>query len=107
MDDLREMLKGVLEGAVLNEVARGETYGYQIAHTLNGVGFDSVSEGTVYAVLMRLERAGAVKSRKLPSPTGPPRKFYQLTKLGKTDLKNFWRKWDFLSGKLNELRRKK
>ena len=55
MDDLTEMLKGLLEGAVLQVLARGPNHGYEIVRALNQVGFTSVAEGTVYPILMRME----------------------------------------------------
>ena len=49
MDNLTEMLKGVLEGCVLEIIGREETYGYEITRRLNALGFADVVEGTVYA----------------------------------------------------------
>ena len=56
MDNLSEMLKGVLEGIVLEIISRGEIYGYEIVKYLTQMGFEGIAEGTVYALLMRLER---------------------------------------------------
>ena len=104
MDNLTEMLKGVLEGCVLEIVGRGETYGYEITRRLNDLGFADVVEGTVYAILVRLERAGLVEIAKRPSDMGPPRKFYALNDAGRAELAVFWRKWNFLETKLTELK---
>ena len=98
------MLKGVLEGSVLEVISRHKTYGYDITQRLRALGFKDVVEGTVYAILVRLERGGLVKSEKQPSEVGPPRKFYTLTKLGEKEVKDFWMRWDFVSSKINELR---
>jgi DNA-binding PadR family transcriptional regulator len=100
------MLKGVLEGCVLETISRHKTYGYEITGRLRELGFTDVVEGTVYTILVRLERNGLVSTEKKPSEAGPPRKFYTLTDLGIEELKNFWAKWDFVSSKINELRRK-
>lgn len=51
-----EMLKGVLEGIVLQIISGGETYGYEITKELNQHGFEDLVEGTVYTILMRLEK---------------------------------------------------
>ena len=49
MDNLTEMLKGVLEGCVLEIIGREETYGYEMARRLNALGFAEGGVGTVYA----------------------------------------------------------
>lgn len=104
MENLTEMLKGVLEGCVLEIISRGETYGYEIASALRELGFTDVVEGTVYTILLRLEKNKLVTIEKKPSTMGPPRKFYSLNAAGRTELATFWAKWDFLSLKINELK---
>lgn len=104
MEDITEMLKGVLEGSVLEIISRNSTYGYDITLQLRALGFTGIVEGTVYAILLRLEKSGLVTSEKRPSSGGPPRKIYQLTDLGLEELQSFWAKWDFVSAKINELR---
>lgn len=100
------MLKGVLEGSILEIISRGSTYGYEITQQLRKLGFEDVVEGTVYTILIRLEKNGLVITEKKPSEVGPPRKFYTLTNLGFKELHTFWAKWDFVSSKINELRGK-
>jgi PadR family transcriptional regulator, regulatory protein PadR len=100
------MLKGVLEGSVLEIIERRKTYGYDITQQLRKLGFEDVVEGTVYTILLRLEKNKLVDTEKKPSEFGPPRKFYSLTNEGKQQLKLFWAKWDFVSSKINELRSK-
>lgn len=56
MENITEMLKGVLEGCVLEIISRGETYGYEITQRLRKLGFTDVVEGTVYTITMRLEK---------------------------------------------------
>ncbi|GAB3919370.1 PadR family transcriptional regulator [Microlunatus endophyticus] len=104
MDHLTEMLKGVLEGCVLEIISRGETYGYEIASTLRELGFADVVEGTVYTILLRLEKNKLVIIEKKPSTQGPPRKFYTLNDAGRAELATFWARWDFVSTKINELK---
>lgn len=99
------MLKGVLEGCVLEIISRGETYGYEIAQQLRSLGFTEIVEGTVYTILIRLEKNDLVSIEKKPSDMGPPRKFYILNEGGHKELDRFWAKWDFVSSKINELRR--
>ncbi|MBK5446702.1 MULTISPECIES: PadR family transcriptional regulator [Peribacillus] len=104
MENLTEMLKGSLEGCVLEIISRHETYGYEITRRLNELGFTEVVEGTVYTILVRLEKKKLVTMKKKPSDMGPPRKFYSLNEAGRQELELFWEKWDFLSSKINVLK---
>ncbi|RYF29146.1 MAG: PadR family transcriptional regulator [Chloroflexi bacterium] len=104
MNNTTEMLKGVLEGSILQIIGRGTTYGYEITQQLRKLGFEDVVEGTVYTILVRLEKNNLVSIEKKPSDVGPPRKFYSLTDSGYKELHTFWTKWDFVSSKINELR---
>jgi DNA-binding PadR family transcriptional regulator len=104
VENLTEMLKGVLEGCVLEIISRKETYGYEITRQLNTLGFSDVVEGTVYTILVRLERNMLVDTEKKPSDMGPPRKFYALNAAGREELRRFWEKWEFISAKMNELK---
>ncbi|UOQ45901.1 PadR family transcriptional regulator [Halobacillus salinarum] len=104
MSNFREMMKGVLEGCVLEIISRGETYGYEITQQLRELGFTDVVEGTVYTITMRLEKNNLVDIEKKPSTMGPPRKFYTLNAAGREHLEIFWQKWEFVSSKINELK---
>ncbi|WP_447034770.1 PadR family transcriptional regulator [Streptomyces sp. DSM 118878] len=104
MDDLTEMLKGTLEGCVLEIIAGEETYGYAITRQLNDLGFADVVEGTVYTILLRLERNKLVQVTKRPSGVGPPRKFYALNDAGREELGKFWTKWQYVSSRIDRLR---
>ncbi|GHO50888.1 PadR family transcriptional regulator [Ktedonospora formicarum] len=107
LENLTEMLKGVLEGCVLEIISRKETYGYEITRRLNALGFTDVVDGTVYTILVRLERSKLVEVIKKPSDVGPPRKFFTLNDAGREELRRFWEKWKFVSSKMNELEEKK
>ena len=104
LENLTEMLKGVLEGCVLEIISRGETYGYEITRRLNALGFTDVVEGTVYTILIRLEKGRLVEVTKKPSDMGPPRKFFALNDAGHGELRKFWEKWEFVSSKISELK---
>ncbi|QCR31935.1 PadR family transcriptional regulator [Lysinibacillus sp. SGAir0095] len=106
MENNTEMLKGVLEGCVLEIISRGETYGYEITQQLRELGFTDVVEGTVYTITMRFEKNNLVDIEKKRSTMGPPRKFYTLNAVGQKQLEIFWGKWDFISSKMNELKTK-
>ena len=107
MEQITEMLKGVLEGCVLEIISRGETYGYEITRRLNALGFSDVVDGTVYTILVRLEKNGLVDINKQPSDMGPPRKFFTLNDAGRTELQRFWEKWEFVASKITELKETK
>ena len=104
MENLTEMLKGALEGCVLEIISRKETYGYEITRRLNALGFTDVVEGTVYTILVRLENNKLVDIEKKPSDMGPPRKFFTLNDTGREELRRFWGKWEFVSSKIKELK---
>ena len=104
LENLTEMLKGVLEGCVLEIISREETYGYEITRRLNALGFTDVVEGTVYTILVRLEKNKLVDTEKKPSDMGPPRQFYVLNDAGREELCRFWGKWEFVASKINQLK---
>ncbi len=104
MEDLTELLKGTLEGCVLEIIRTEETYGYAITRRLNELGFADVVEGTVYTILLRLERNKLVQVTKRPSGVGPPRKFYALNDAGRTELATFWAKWEYVTARIDKLK---
>ena len=93
-----------LEGCVLRIIDAEETYGYAITRRLNELGFADITEGTVYTILLRLEKRGLVDVAKRPSELGPPRKFYTLNDTGRGELARFWTRWDYLSSRIDELK---
>jgi PadR family transcriptional regulator PadR len=100
-----EMLKGTLEGIVLAILADRPAYGYEITVWLREQGFTDIAEGTVYALLIRIEQRGLVDVEKVPSEKGPPRKVYTLNAAGRDYLDEFWRTWSFLTDRLDQLRK--
>jgi len=107
VENLTEMLKGVLEGCVLEIISHEEIYGYEITRRLNALGFSDVVDGTTYTILVRLEKNRLVDMEKRPSDMGPPRKFYALNAAGREELRRFWAKWEFVASKINELKEKR
>lgn len=104
LENLTEMLRGVLEGCILEIISRNETYGYEITRRLNALGFTDVVEGTVYTILLRLEKNELVEITKKSSDMGPPRKFFVLNDAGREELQRFWEKWEFVASKINQLK---
>jgi PadR family transcriptional regulator PadR len=101
--DQAQLLKGVLELAVLAVIAKGETYGYEILSTLESVGFDGVGDASVYGTLRRLEQAGHVTSRLAASDSGPARKYYAVTPAGEEQLRAGTDAWTRINGALDGL----
>ena len=84
-----QLLKGVLEGCILELIDKEASYGYLIVEKLKRAGFENVQEATVYPILTRLQKKGFLHSEKRPSEIGPPRKYYLLTEEGEKELKAF------------------
>ena len=100
---LTEMLKGTLEGIVLAFLSGRSAYGYEITAWLRDQGFSDIAEGTIYALLIRIEHRGFVDVEKVRSDKGPPRKVYTLNSAGRDYLDEFWRTWSFLAERLEQL----
>lgn len=100
---MTEMLKGTLEGIVLAALATRPAYGYEVTARLREQGFVDLVEGTVYALLIRIEQRGFVDVEKVPSEKGPPRKVYSLNDGGRAQLAEFWGAWSFLSERIDTL----
>ncbi len=98
-----EMLKGTLEGIVLAILAVRPAYGYEITARLRDQGFSDLAEGTIYALLVRIEQRGLVDVEQVPSEKGPPRKVYSLNASGSEYLEEFWRTWSFLAERIEQL----
>jgi len=101
---MTEMLKGTLEGIVLAILAARPAYGYEITAQLREQGFTELVEGTVYALLIRVEQRGFVNVEKVPSEKGPPRKVYSISARGTEQLDEFWETWSFLAARLEQVR---
>jgi len=100
---MTEMLKGTLEGIVLALLAEQPAYGYDITARLRDRGFADIAEGTIYALLVRLEQKKLVDVQKVPSEKGPPRKVYTLNARGSQELEEFWKTWTFLAQHIEQL----
>lgn len=93
MANTTQMLKGLLEGCILKIVSSHETYGYEICERLMNYGFQDISEGSVYPILIRLEKKKLLRSIMKESPLGPMRKYYYLTEDGIKELAEFISSW--------------
>ena len=91
-------MRGTLEGCILKIISEKTTYGYEIMVSLKNKGFEDISEGTIYPLLMRLEKQGSVSSKLMSSPLGPKRKYYTITEAGKWYLADFVKSWEEVAG---------
>lgn len=91
--DKAQLLKGILEGCILKIIENHETYGYEIVTKLQEYGFSDAKEGTLYPLLLRLEKKQLIQGVFKESPLGPKRKYYHLTDEGKEYVKSFYENW--------------
>lgn len=92
-----QLLKGVLDGCVLAIIKEEAIYGYELSNKLREAGLNDVSEGTIYPILLRLQKNGLIYSEMRPSPSGPSRKYYFLTVKGKQALDTIQVEWENIS----------
>lgn len=98
-----QMLKGLLEGCILEIMNQQETYAYVISRELAKCGFGEISEGTIYPIILRLQKKELISATLKDSESGPARKYYRLTEQGKQELEEFKRNWTELSSAVNQL----
>lgn len=101
-----QMLKGILEGCLLSIISEGEIYGYEMTKKLAHYGFDQISEGSIYPILLRMQKEQLVTTVTKASASGPKRKYYTLTQAGELALAEFIARWDELSENVNRLLQK-
>ncbi|WP_404459584.1 PadR family transcriptional regulator [Oceanobacillus kapialis] len=97
------MMKGILDGCLLSIISEKEVYGYELAEKLEGYGFNSFSEGTIYPLLLRMQKEELVTSTLKKSTAGPKRKYYSLTPKGEEELERFITKWSDLQQTVNNV----
>src|SRR5918911_1014129 len=92
--DTTQLLKGVLDLAVLAVVRDKDGYGYDVVRRLRGAGLDDIGDASVYGTLRRLYSAGAVTSYVVPSDEGPHRKYYGINAHGRALLEEQTKTWN-------------
>ncbi|MEW8971142.1 MAG: PadR family transcriptional regulator [Mesobacillus sp.] len=107
MADTTQMLKGILDGCLLSIIKEGAIYGYELAAKLESYGFHSFSEGTIYPLLLRMQKEGLVSTTLRKSTAGPKRKYYSLTEKGEQELEQFISRWTQLSSSVNNVLNKR
>ena len=104
---ITQLRKGLLEYCVLLVLRRGESYGYEIVQALKRVEDLSTSESTVYPILGRLRDEGCLRSRDVPSGSGPSRRYFSMTPRGKVRLAEMNAYWPALVKAMEQLKKGK
>ena len=91
--DGTQLVKGVLDLAVLAVVATEDGYGYDVVRRLRTAGLEDVGDASVYGTLRRLYAAGALTSYVVPSDEGPHRKYYGINAQGRATLEQQGKTW--------------
>lgn len=98
-----QLLKGVLEGCILAIIQQEETYGYELSIKLQQFGLNDISEGSIYPILVRLQREKLIKGTMKKSQAGPNRKYYHLTEHGEHALEQFMSHWEAIKKPVNHI----
>ncbi|RJL33301.1 PadR family transcriptional regulator [Bailinhaonella thermotolerans] len=101
--DTSQLLKGVLDLAVLAVLAERDSYGYDVVRRLREAGLAEIGDASVYGTLRRLFRAGALNSYVVPSEEGPHRKYYGLNDNGRRTLATSAATWDSFAATMDDL----
>lgn len=98
-----QLLKGILDGCVLAVIEKETVYGYELSTKLQDAGLSDVSEGTIYPVLLRLQKNGYIVGEMRPSESGPNRKYYSITLEGLQALREIEQEWATVSVPITKL----
>lgn len=101
--DTTQLLKGVLDVAVLAVIQEEDGYGYDIVRRLRAGGLDEVGDASVYGTLRRLYTAGALSTYVVPSDGGPHRKYYGINSEGRAMLAEQRANWTRFAGTMSHL----
>lgn len=93
-----QLLKGILEGCILSIIKQEPTYGYELSIKLQAFGLSEISEGSIYPILLRLQKESLIIGEMKKSASGPRRKYYQLTIEGHQALEDFINHWKAIKG---------
>ncbi|WP_252312529.1 PadR family transcriptional regulator [Sinobaca sp. H24] len=102
MNERCQLLKGILEGCILAIISQETVYGYELAVKLQLQGID-VKEGSIYPLLLRLQKEKLIHGEMRASDSGPNRKYYTLTSAGEASLEAFRQNWNSLKSPVDQL----
>ncbi len=101
--DRSQLLRGVLDAAVLAVIKQRDGYGYDVVRRLREAGLTEVADASVYGTLRRLYKGGALTSFVVPSDEGPHRRYYGITPRGQERLDEARETWTEFGTALNAL----
>lgn len=101
--DSTQLLKGVLDVAVLAAIADADGYGYDVVRRLRSAGLEEIGDASVYGTLRRLYSAGALTSYVVPSDGGPHRKYYGINAQGREMLADQRASWKSFASTMDGL----
>ncbi len=101
--DTSQLLRGVLDVAVLAVLDGEDGYGYDVLRRLRTAGLDDVGDASVYGTLRRLFQAGALNSYVVPSEEGPHRKYYGINKKGEELYQESVKSWRSFADPMDRL----
>ncbi|HZK04979.1 MAG TPA: PadR family transcriptional regulator [Actinomycetaceae bacterium] len=102
-EPLAQLRRGVLELAILALLRDEPLYGGAIIERLSEHEALGAGSGTVYPLLTRLRSSGLLVTRWEESPLGPPRKYYELTPAGRSQLAELTETWQGLVRELSSI----
>jgi PadR family transcriptional regulator PadR len=102
-----QLRKGLLDTVILNLLQHRRCHGYELARLLKDVNGLQIREGNIYPILARLQTDGLLTVKKQNSQEGPPRKYYELTDLGRRTVEEMNRHWDHMHASVERIRKGK
>ncbi|ASA21784.1 PadR family transcriptional regulator [Paenibacillus donghaensis] len=103
MSERSQLLKGILEGCILSVISKQATYGYELSMKLQEFGLFGISEGSIYPILLRLQKEQLIEGEMRASESGPKRKYYTLTAAGQAALAEFKDQWERIKGPVDRI----
>lgn len=100
-----QLRKGLLEVVVLNLLQHGRCHGYEMVQVLKRIDGLKIREGNIYPILARLQTDGLVTGKSEASSDGPPRKYFELTTVGRKTLIDMNTHWDQIIQSIQSIRK--
>jgi PadR family transcriptional regulator, regulatory protein PadR len=100
-----QLRKGLLDTVILNLLQHRRCHGYEMVQALKKIDGLQIREGNIYPILARLEMDKLLTSSKQPSVEGPPRKYYEITELGRSTVTEMNRHWDQMNESIKKIRK--
>lgn len=98
---ISQFKKGILELCVLGLINKKDFYGYELVEAISK-SIDT-AEGTIYPILRRLALEKLCETYLKESAEGPPRKYYRITKIGRSTFENSLKEWKEFNKNVNHI----